>query len=227
MACDHWYFLGRDDFKCCDQCDEWLSSRGAKKLFGIAQHVVVRYYLPVDKDDDLDFLQNQPHIQSVSPFLITAGVIKNQSQAVPAMLLGVDPSSVHYDQLLFDPQVIKQLKPGSFQMIPGYELSRSLYLNSGDRPFLLTASHSSSLLMDVNLKRLNYAQAVNFKVGKNLEEKLAFMHIDDLRAILNLDQKISGFNLQLDDLYEAPAVKRRYRHIFCKSPGDRLDRAVC
>ncbi len=179
-----------------------------KKLFGIAQHVVVRYYLPVDKDDDLDFLQNQPHIQSVSPFLITAGVIKNQSQAVPAMLLGVDPSSVHYDQLLFDPQVIKQLKPGSFQMIPGYELSRSLYLNSGDRPFLLTASHSSSLLMDVNLKRLNYAQAVNFKVGKNLEEKLAFMHIDDLRAILNLDQKISGFNLQLDDLYEAPAVKK-------------------
>jgi lipoprotein-releasing system permease protein len=178
-----------------------------KKLFGIAEHVVVRYYTPANQNEDFDFLNQQNHVKGVSPFLMTAGVLKHQKQAVPAMLLGIDPNQVQYDQLLHDPSVIQRLKPGQFQMIPGYELSRSLYLNSGDRPFLLTASNGSQLLMDVNLKRLNFNQAASFKVGKNLEEKLAFLHIEDLRAILDLGQKVSGFNLRLDDLYEAPALK--------------------
>ena len=201
-------FLGVMTLNAVTSVMNGFQSEVQKKLFGISQHVVVRYYTPEMEKNDIEYLKSQAHVVGVAPFLVTAGVLKHQQQAVPAMILGVDPGNIDYDQLLAEPGVIQRLKPGEFHMVPGYELSRSLYLNIGDRPFLLTASNASQSLMDVNLKRLYFSEAVNFKVGKNLEEKLAFMHIEDLRAILDLDHKVSGLNLRLDDLYEAPFVKK-------------------
>tara|TARA_Y200000002_G_scaffold206281_1_gene170162 strand:- start:8718 stop:9941 length:1224 start_codon:yes stop_codon:yes gene_type:complete len=177
------------------------------KLFGIAEHVVVRYYEPDSEDKDKEFLGRIDNIEYASPFLMNAGILKSKRQAAPVFILGIDPNKVNYDHMLSDTTALDELSPNSFNILTGRQIAASLFLKNNSHIYLLTAPRPDQLLMDVNLKRVHFTQGVNFKVGKRLEERMAFMHITDLQKIAALEGKISGYNIHLKDLYDAPLLK--------------------
>ena len=186
-----------------------FQSEMQSKLFGITEHVVVRFYEPQPLDEDKRYLQQISQVKRSAPFLFSGGILKHQSQVLPVVLLGIEPEPVNYEHLLKNSEDLQILTPRSFQILLGADLARSLYLNKNDKPFLLTAPTDGQLLSTVNLKRLQFTKAVEFKTAKQLEERLAFMHIHDLQVITGVEGKVSGYNLHLHDLYDAPIVKKQ------------------
>ncbi len=202
-------FLGVMTLNVVSSVMNGFQSEMQSKLFGITEHVVVRFYEPQPLDKDKSYLQQISQVKRSAPFLFSGGILKHQSQVLPVVLLGIAPEAVNYEHLLKNSEDLQILTPGSFQILLGADLARSLYLNKNDKPFLLTAPTDGQLLSAVNLKRLQFTKAVEFKTAKRLEERLAFMHIQDLQVITGVEGKVSGYNLHLYDLYDAPIVKKQ------------------
>ena len=176
------------------------------KLFGISEHVVVRFYEPRDANLDLARFTDDQRIKVASPFLISAGIIQHAGVSVPSVLLGIDPAQINYATLLDNTDAFSHLHAGEFQAITGGHLAQSIAWSKGRKAMLLSAPRPGQMMNHVNMKRIALLDKVTFKTGKRLEEKMIFMHLNDVQLLMGLPGKISGFNLHLHDLYQAPDV---------------------
>jgi len=182
-----------------------------ERILGIAPHVVVSSYLggltdwPVVAQKVAQF----PHVVHVKPFVEGQGMLTNEGLSHFVLIQGLLPEKeIENDSLLSQKMVagnLMDMQAGGFGIILGKRLAANLQVNVGDKVTLVLADAALTPAGIVpRVKRLT-VQGI-FEVGYEYDNSLAFIHLADAQKIYRLDNKVTGINATLDNLYVAPRI---------------------
>ncbi len=108
---------------------------------------------------------------------------------------------------------MSDLRPGSFGIVLGIDLARSLGLRVGDSVVVITPQ--GTVTPAGTLPRIKSFHLVGvFDLGESeIDGGLALINIADAQKLYRLDSAVSGVRLKLDDLFAAPKVAREIGRI--------------
>ncbi len=157
-----------------------------------------------------------PEVIGSAPFA-QGQVMLNLGQRVSGVMMrGIDPAeesavSELPDNMLPGKGVVSDLKSGEYGIILGAELANYLGAILGDKVTVITPQ--LNVTPGGILPRLRRFTVVGiFKVGMyEYDRNLAVVHIADAARLLRLGKAVSGLRLQLNDMFEAPAISARLR----------------
>lgn len=185
-----------------------------ERILGVVAHVTVRAQAgPMHGWESLrEVLDERFDVAGVSPFVSAEGMISNGPRVSGAMLRGVLPQSEgEVSDLPEKMRVgsIEDLVPGGFGIVLGRELARALGVGSGDSVIVITPQ--ASVTPAGFLPRLKRFTVVGvFEIGMfEYDSALALMHLEDASTLFRLDGGVSGLQIRLDDLFQAPRFGAR------------------
>ncbi|MDP1707651.1 MAG: lipoprotein-releasing ABC transporter permease subunit [Gammaproteobacteria bacterium] len=164
---------------------------------------------------DWRVLENQvlqhPRIQGMAPYIEAQGMLTNAQVVSGVLVRGIlpqeEPKVSYIDQKMVAGQ-LADLTPGSFDIVLGQALARYLGVEVGDKVTLVTPQ---AMVTPVGvLPRLKRFTVTGiFHVGNNeYDGNLALMHMEDAARLFQIEGKVTGVRLKLDDLFLAPTVVR-------------------
>lgn len=185
-----------------------------ERILGVVAHVTVRAQAgPMHGWESLrEVLDERFDVAGVSPFVSAEGMISNGPRVSGAMLRGVLPQSEgEVSDLPEKMRVgsIEDLVPGGFGIVLGRELARALGVGPGDSVIVITPQ--ASVTPAGFLPRLKRFTVVGvFEIGMfEYDSALALMHLEDASTLFRLDGGVSGLQIRLDDLFQAPRFGAR------------------
>ena len=104
---------------------------------------------------------------------------------------------------------LDDLRPGEFGIVLGADLARALRVFVGDKVTLIAPQGTVTPAGVV--PRLKSFKVVGiFEVGMyEYDSGLALIHMDDAQKLYQMDDRVSGVRLKVDDLFMAPRVGAR------------------
>lgn len=155
-------------------------------------------------------VSSYPQVQAQAPFVLGQGMITKGSQVTGALIRGIDVEQERAVSEVLDHIVegdSAALQSGSFGIILGINLARSLGVSLGEK--VTVVSPSGKVTPAGLLPRLKRFTVVGlFQINMyEYDNGIALIHIDDAAKLLSLEDKVSGLRLKLDDVEEA----RRFR----------------
>ncbi|HFD13154.1 MAG TPA: lipoprotein-releasing ABC transporter permease subunit [Crenotrichaceae bacterium] len=189
-----------------------------QRILGMTSHATVSGWDGKLRDwkQVANLLDDFPQVIGHAPFA-QGQVMLNLGQRVSGVLLrGIDPEQESQVSDLPENMVpgkgqITDLKPGEYGIILGAELANYLGAIQGDKVTVITPQ--LNVTPGGILPRLRRFTVVGiFKVGMfEYDRNLAVVHIADAARLMRLGNAVSGLRLQLDDMFEAPAISSRLR----------------
>ena len=157
----------------------------------------------------LPLIKTNPDIQKAAPFIETQAMINTTGSPNFGVLKGIDPtleSSVSPISNCMKEGDLLDLKPGGFGIILGEDLATSLGVGVGDKVTVITPKTSLSAVG--LLPRIKVFQVVGiFETGYQFDSSYGLTNIQDLAKVLQMPENmITGIQLKLKDLYQAPSV---------------------
>jgi lipoprotein-releasing system permease protein len=154
-----------------------------------------------------------PQVRAAAPFAETQAMLLSDGVMKPVLLRGIDPAqevkvsdvAKHMREGRFD-----SLRPGSFNVIIGRALARSLDVGVGDRVTLLMASTPTPAQGAAQGGALPRTRPLTvagiFEAGHfEFDSSLAFANINDAQGLANAAAP-AGIRLRLADMQQAPRV---------------------
>ncbi|WP_455203729.1 lipoprotein-releasing ABC transporter permease subunit [Kaarinaea lacus] len=186
-----------------------------ERILSMASHVVVSDFNGElqNWDSVANTIQKaQPRVIGLAPFINGEGMLTSGQQVKGALIRGVLPdeepkvSEVGNRMLAGE---LGQLQPGSYNIILGRGLARSLGVTVGDKVTLVTPKALSTPAGILpRLKRFTVSGV--FEIGHNdYDTSLAIVHIKDAAKLYRMKDAVSGVRLKLDDLFAASDVSRQ------------------
>jgi len=179
------------------------------RILGVVAHVTVRDTTGVMHDwrEWENRLAARPGVVGVAPFVSAEGMISQGSHVSGTILRGVLPEregQVSNLPIKMREGRIEDLVPGQFGIILGRELAMSLGVLPGDRVIVITPQ--ASVTPAGFLPRLKRFTVVGtFEVGMyEYDSALALIHIDDAATLFRMDGGVSGLQIKLADMFQAP-----------------------
>ena len=153
-------------------------------------------------------LLRHPAVVGAAPFISAQALLARGEDMKGTVVRGIDPSqegAVTDAAAALRPEVLARLQPGSFGVVVGVELARSLGLREGDRVTLV--SPSGQVTPAGVVPRLKQMTVVGlFDSGHyEYDSALVMLHLDDAARLFHLEGP-TGIRLRLKDLHEARAV---------------------
>ncbi|MFZ2309224.1 MAG: lipoprotein-releasing ABC transporter permease subunit [Rhodoferax sp.] len=181
------------------------------RMLGVVSHVEVYaaggQALP---DVNLTLSQARANLEVVgaAPFIAAQALLARGEDMKGVMVRGIDPAQEpSVTDLVTGAQaaVLAQLVPGSFGVVLGSELARSMGVRTGDRVTLVAPSGQVTPAGVVpRLKQMTVVGT--FDSGHfEYDSAMAFAHVDDAAKIFRLEGP-SGVRLKLRDLHQARQV---------------------
>jgi lipoprotein-releasing system permease protein len=183
------------------------------RILGVASHIVVQ-------GDDrgladwraiMDQTKQHSRVVGAAPFVNGQGLLAAGANVRGALIRGV--SLTEEGQVSELPQQIKlgaweNLKPGEFGVILGVDLARALRISVGERVTMITPK--GQVTPAGLLPRMRSLTVVGvFAAGHyEFDSTLALMHLADAQKLFQLEDKVSGIRLKVDDIFAAPQVSR-------------------
>lgn len=163
-----------------------------------------------------ELLKDFPQVIGNAPFA-QGQVMLNLGQRVSGVMLrGIDPAEESQvsdlpEKMVKGKGLVTDLKPGEYGIILGAELANYLGAIEGDKITVITPQ--LNVTPGGILPRLRRFTVVGiFKVGMyEYDRNLAVVHIVDASKLLRLGNAVSGLRLQLNDMFEAPAISSQLR----------------
>ena len=181
------------------------------RILGVVSHVTV-----TGVGDRLDNWQdvkkeiaNTRYVVGAAPFIVGQGMLANGQRVAGIVVRGVLPETEkEVSQLArkMEQGKLADLKAGEFSIIIGHELSWKLALQVGDSVSLIIPQ---ALVTAAGLvPRFRRFKVVGiFKIGMyEYDSGLALIHMDDAAKLFNIQDRVSGLRLKLDDMDLAPFV---------------------
>lgn len=180
------------------------------RILGMVSHITVS---SVDGEiEEWQDLRNTllafPHVEGIAPFINKQVMLNAGGEVRGVNLQGVLPE---YQDTVGNIQhhmtgSFKDLKPGSNGIIMGQTLAEDMKLEIGDD--VTSMSLRSLSLEGGELPILQEFKLVGtFKLDmKQYDSAMAFIHMQDAADMLEMEARVSGVRLQLDDMNEAPSV---------------------
>jgi lipoprotein-releasing system permease protein len=164
-----------------------------------------------------------PAVKGAAPFVETQGILVQDGVMRPALIRGILPAE--------EPKVsdvarsiklgsFDKLEAGSFNIVLGYALARSLGVNLGDRVTMMLAQ-AQTTPAGVLPRTRSFTVAGIFEAGHfEFDSGLAFIHIDDAQKMERLPAP-SGVRLRIEDMRNAPQIAHQLKQ---SMPGDLMIR---
>ncbi len=181
------------------------------RMLGVVSHVEVYaaggQALP-DVNLTLSQARANPEVIGAAPFIAAQALLARGEDMKGVMVRGIDPAQEpSVTDLVTGAQaaVLAQLVPGSFGVVLGSELARSMGVRTGDRVTLVAPSGQVTPAGVVpRLKQMTVVGT--FDSGHfEYDSAMAFAHVDDAAKIFRLEGP-SGVRLKLRDLHQARQV---------------------
>ncbi len=142
---------------------------------------------------------------------IGAAFVRAVGDAKGALVRGILPDQE--DRVADFRQTIKSgslddLRPGEFGVVLGADLARSLRVFVGDK---VTAIAPQGTVTPAGvIPRLKSLKVVGiFEVGMyEYDSGLALIHLSDAQKLYQMEDRVSGVRLKVDDLFQAPRIAR-------------------
>ncbi len=156
-----------------------------------------------------------PSVVASAPFREIQGMLLRDGVMKAALLRGVLPEQERKVSDVAEQMregTFDALRPGSFNIVLGQELARSLDVGLGDRLTLLMSAEPTQQQGASTLPRTQaFTVAGIFSAGHyEFDSGLAFVHLEDAEAAEGLPAP-TGLRLRLDDLHAAPRVANELR----------------
>ncbi|WP_027349673.1 lipoprotein-releasing ABC transporter permease subunit [Halotalea alkalilenta] len=155
-------------------------------------------------------LEQYPHVIASAPYVEQQGMFTSRGRNSGAQVTGIDPALEPKVSIVANHMVqgdLDDLQPGSWNVVLGELLARSLGVGVGDRVTLLVPE--ASITPGGVFPRLRaFTVSGIFSVGAQLDGSLAYANLQDMQALARLDAP-QGIRLQLDDLFQAHRVTQQ------------------
>lgn len=182
-----------------------------KKILGANAHVVVLSYKGgiEDYSSVMEKLRNEPHVVSMSPFVLGQVMVSSGRRAHGVFLRGIEPSSE-----LKTTDILRHIKEGSIEeiigqgwIILGKELASMIGVIAGDTVSLISpVGEIGPLGMLPRVKQFRVAAV--FEMGMfEYDTNLVFTDIKSAQEFFGYGNAVSGIQLRLDDIYKASLVR--------------------
>ncbi|MDA8214603.1 MAG: lipoprotein-releasing ABC transporter permease subunit [Nitrospiraceae bacterium] len=183
-----------------------------KKILGANAHAVVLSYKGGIEDyrSVMEKLKNEPHVVSMSPFVLGQVMVSSGRRAHGVFLRGIEPSSE-----LKTTDILRHIKEGSIEglassanwIILGKELSSMLGVIAGDNVNLISpVGEIGPLGMLPKVKQFKVAAI--FEMGMfEYDTNLVLTDIKSAQEFFGYGSAVSGIELRLDDIYKASSVR--------------------
>ena len=185
------------------------------RMLSVLAHVEIfdaRGEMPGWRSSVQEALRN-PQVRAAAPFAETQAMLLSDGVMKPVLLRGIDPAqevkvsdvAKHMREGRFD-----SLQPGSFNVVIGRALAKSLDVGVGDRVTLLMAStpaQAQGAAQGGALPRTRPLTVAGiFEAGHfEFDSALAFANIEDAEALAGVSAP-AGIRLRLADMQQAPRV---------------------
>lgn len=181
------------------------------RILGVASHAQIS-----GADGELDNwpaavkdVATHPRVVAAAPFVQQQGMLSFDGQVKGAVVRGILPAE---EERVADfvrhmkSGRLDALQPGEFGIVLGAELAYSLRVFLGDKVTLIAPQ--GMVTPAAVLPRMKQFTVVGvFEVGMyEYDSGLALLHMTDAQKLYQMDERVSGVRLKLDDLFAAPRV---------------------
>jgi lipoprotein-releasing system permease protein len=155
--------------------------------------------------------RQHPEVRAAAPFVQSQAMFTVDGGVKGALVRGIDPEQE--DRVADFRKTIKSgslddLRPGEFGVVLGADLARSLRVFTGDKVTLIAPQ--GTVTPAGVLPRLKSFKVVGiFEVGMyEYDSGLALINLHDAQTLYQMDDRVSGVRLKVDDLFQAPRIAR-------------------
>ncbi|MCL2523865.1 MAG: lipoprotein-releasing ABC transporter permease subunit [Betaproteobacteria bacterium] len=152
-----------------------------------------------------------PEVRAAAPFVQSQAMFNGDGGVKGAVVRGILPD--REDQVADFRHAIRSgsldaLQPGEFGVVLGGDLARSLRVFTGDKVALIAPQ--GTVTPAGLVPRLKSFRVVGiFEIGMyEYDSGLALIHMTDAQRLLQMDDRVSGVRLKVDDLFSAPRIAR-------------------
>jgi len=183
------------------------------RILGMASHATITTFSGQLSDwHDLSaLLKGREHILASAPYISGETMLSNGKRVTGGILRGIMPdmeggvsdvvTHIKYGDL-------NLLRAGEYGIVLGSEMAVALGVATGDS--VTVVSPQINIGPTGLLPRLRRFTVVGiFEVGMyEYDRGVALVHIEDAARLFQLDDKVTGLRLKLDDIFLAPEVSR-------------------
>jgi len=155
-------------------------------------------------------LEKNMNVVASAPFVAGQGMLSREGLASGVMIEGILPQQEEQVSTMHNTVVqgsMSQLKPGAFGIVLGQPLAISLGANVGDKIILITPQATVTPIgLEPRFKRFTVVGIFHVGEGFGYDTTTAFINISDAQKLFSLGNAVTGFNVKIKDLYNAPMV---------------------
>ena len=184
------------------------------RILGVASHIQITGIngeLNADWQSIAAQAARHPAVRAAAPFVQSQAMFTVDGGVKGALVRGILPDAeerVADFRTTIKSGSLDDLKPGEFGVVLGADLARALRVFTGDKVTLIAPQGTVTPAGVV--PRLKSFRVVGiFEVGMyEYDSGLALIHMEDAQKLYQMDDRVSGVRLKVDDLFMAPRVGR-------------------
>ena len=172
-----------------------------EKIVGVNAHLVIEKLEGIDNPQSLvERLNNTEHIRGAAPFINGQALFKAEEAVTGVLLRGIEYSHERKVTNLEKYLVAGSLDLNDEGIVIGSELAQRFYLDLGDEVAIISPSGA---------RTFNFKVAGIFTSGMyEYDLNLVLTNIEAAQKIFNLQGRVGGIGVRLDNLYQAKALGR-------------------
>jgi len=181
------------------------------RILGMASHATITTFAGQlsDWQDLSGFLKGREHILASAPYISGETMLSNGKRVTGGILRGILPDmegGVSDVVMHIKNGDLNLLQAGEYGIVLGSEMAAALGVGTGDS--VTVVSPRINIGPTGLLPRLRRFTVVGiFEVGMyEYDRGVALVNIEDAARLFQMDDKVTGLRLKLDDIFLAPAV---------------------
>ncbi|WP_108651175.1 lipoprotein-releasing ABC transporter permease subunit LolE [Dongshaea marina] len=157
-------------------------------------------------------LAAKPGITAVAPDIKLNGLLQNGAKLKAVQLRAVlpqDEQGISDAGHFMSGKGWQALKPGADDLILGAGIAHKLKLKVGDYVTLLLPQMGENSSRILSPKTVRFRVAGLLSIGGQLDNLLGFIHLKDAQRLLGWQDKIQGFTLRVNNIFEAEQLTKQ------------------
>jgi lipoprotein-releasing system permease protein len=192
-----------------------------ERILAIVPHVTVTsardqsLYSEAEWEANVALMRGTEGVRELAPWMELQGMLLANGNTKGILLNGVVPREEEKVSIIgrfMTEGSLDALEPRGFGIVIGTGLAEFLGVGLGDRVMLISTHVPIRPLGQFTRKRQFTVQGI-FDVGSQLDSNLALVHLADAQLLYRLDNRIHGYRIQVDDLFDASAVTENLRAV--------------
>lgn len=161
-------------------------------------------------------VRDHRHVIDTAPYTHNEAMLSNRSRVSGAVIRGILPEDEPGVSEVAEKLVsgrMSDLRPGEFGIVLGRELANALGVYEGEKITVITPQ--ANVTPVGVLPRLRRFTVVGvFEAGMHqFDRSLAMIHVADAQKLFNMNDRVSGLRLKLDDMFNARLVTHQLEQL--------------